>query len=80
MTSDIYPFLEDKRDYPQNSFLYMFTIEQKRTTIEFDSEVILEILNNKNPLEDFSFLSKINKDQLNKILEVITKNIVEVKL
>lgn len=80
MTSDIYPFLENKRNYPQESFLYMFTLGQKRAMIEFDSEVILEILNNKNPLEDFSFLSKINKDQLNKILEVVTTNIVEIKL
>jgi hypothetical protein len=80
MTSDIYPFLENKRDYPQDSFLYMFSLGQKRTMIEFDSEVILEVLNNKHPLEDFSFLSKINKDQLNRMLEVITKNIVEVHI
>ena len=76
MKSEIFPFSENKKDYQNGSSI----IKENQCSIEYDTEHILKVLNNEDPTQNFSDLTKINKSQLNKILKVVTKNIVEINL
>ena len=76
MKSVIFPFSENKKDYQNGSSI----IKENQCSIEYDTEHILKVINNEDPTQDFSGFTKINKTQLNQILKVVTKNIVEINL
>lgn len=77
--SKIYPFSQTRKDYPkEGSYIIKENFEASSSTIEYDTKQILNTLNNEDPTQDFSDIPHINKEQLQKILYVVTKNIVEV--
>lgn len=76
MKSVIFPFLENKKDYQNGSSI----IKENQCSIEYHTEHILKVINNEDPTQDFSDFTKISKAQLNQILKVVTKNIVEINL
>lgn len=73
-----YPFSQNKKDYPDNSIIIKENYDNEYWMIEYDVEQIHNSLKNKNPTEDFSNFPKINKEQLIKLILLITHNIVEI--
>lgn len=73
-----YPFSQTKKDYPKGSYIIVETINNERHSIEYDADVIVSILKNEDPIQCVSDLPEISKEQLQKLLYIITKNIVEI--
>jgi hypothetical protein len=65
MRSAIYPFSQSIKDYPNGGYIIKETFDDQSSIIEYDTEQIL--------IE----FPEINKDQLEKLLYVVTKNIVQ---
>jgi len=79
--SKIYPFSQTEKDYPkEGSLMIKENFEASSSTIEYDADVIVSILKNEDPTQDVSDLPEISKEQLQKLLYIITKNIVEIQL
>lgn len=77
MKSIIYPFSQSKKDYPNGSSIIKESYDNQTSQIEYDTEHILKVLNNEDPTQNFVGFPEINKEQLQKLLYVATKNIVE---
>lgn len=76
--SKIYPFSQTKKGYPNGSYIIVENFNNERASIEYDADVIVSILKNEDTTQDVSDLPEISKEQLQKLLYIITKNIVEI--
>lgn len=82
MKSIKYPFVWGKQDYPypEGGIIMKNTNDNDVTRIEYDVEFLMNVLDGKDPLLDFSNFPKLNREQVLKLLGVVTLNIVEITL
>jgi len=79
MKSTIYPFSQQtEKKYPNGSYIVVEMTDGKRHQIEYDTENILKTLNNEDPTEAPIDFTNLGKEELQKLLRLITKNIVEI--
>lgn len=75
----LYPFSRIKNKTPKNGgFIVKQNFDDEVWMIEYNSEMILKSLQDKNPAEDFSDFPEITKEQLINLLILATYNIVRV--
>lgn len=79
MKSTIYPFSQQtEKKYPNGSYIVVETTNDVRHQIEYDTENILNTIKNEYSTENPIDFTNLGKEELQKLLLLVTKNIVQI--